>query len=125
MCFSKISLSTTLRIITITLGVLMAFFFLLFGIANLINPDVPDDYLNQNTRVCVMLIITGVVSIYALFRPYSGGILLCIIAVSFGFIVYSTAILILAVPILLLGVLFFIRGRLSRKKVSEETDQPS
>ena len=103
----------------------MAFFFLLFGIANLINPDVPDDYLNQNTRVCVMLIITGVVSIYALFRPYSGGILLCIIAVSFGFIVYSTAILILAVPILLLGVLFFIRGRLSRKKVSEETDQPS
>ena len=125
MRFPKISPSVTLWIITIILGALMAFFFLLFGVGNLISPDVPESYLNQNTRVCVMLIITGVVSIYALFRPYSGGILLCIIAVSLGFIVYSTAVLILAVPILLIGVLFFIRGRFSRQIVSEEPDQPS
>ena len=125
MRFSNISRSATLRIITVILGILMAFFFLLFGVANLINPDVPNSHLNQNTRVCVMLIIIGVASIYAFFRPYSGGILLCIIAGSLGFIVYSTAILILAVPILLVGVLFFMRGRISRRKVSEEPDQPS
>lgn len=125
MRFPNISRSATLKIITIIVGILMAFFFLLFGVGNLISPDVPDDYLNQNTRVCVMLIITGVALIYALFRPYSGGIILFIIAVSFCLIVYSIAVIVLAVPILLIGVLFFIRGRLSLQKVSEEPDQPS
>ena len=110
----------TLRVITIVLGVMMASFFLLFGVANLISPDVPDNYLDQNTRMCVMLIIAGVVSIYALFRPYSGGILLCICAASLSVLIHSIAVLILAVPILVLGMLSIMRGRLSRQPVSKE-----
>jgi hypothetical protein len=66
-----------LRIITTILGVLMASLFLIFDVGNLINPDVLDSALDQNTRVCVTVIFTGVVSIYTLFRPYSGGIVLC------------------------------------------------
>ena len=34
--------------------------FLLFGIANLINPDVPQEYLLQNTIVCIVACGIGV-----------------------------------------------------------------
>lgn len=121
-------LSAKPGVVTIVLGVLMAFVFLFFGITHLIGPDDPGSYLDLNTlntRICVIVTFIGVVSVYALFRPYSGGIILCICAVSLGFIIYAIEVLILAVPILLIGVLSVIRGRLSRRTVSEEPGQPS
>jgi hypothetical protein len=108
-------------IITIILGGMMIVFGLLFGIANLIHPDVPDSYLDQNTRVCVMLIITSLVVIYAIFRPYSGGILLCICALAYFIIVNNP----LVYPIILLGILSIIRGIRERRKGLDENTQTS
>ena len=124
MRFPSTSSCTTLRVITTILCVLMASLLLFFGVGNLINPDVADGYLDLNTRVCLMVIFTGVVSIYTLFRPYSGGILLCICAVALGFVswVFNNPI---SIAILLLGGLSVICGRLSRRTVSEVSDQPS
>jgi predicted MFS family arabinose efflux permease len=114
--------SPILSVITIVLGALLALFLLLFGVGNLIHPDVPDSYLDQNTRVCVMVIFTGLMTIYAIFRPYSGGILLCICALTFFVIVIRNPI---SVPVIGLGILSVVRGRLQRRKVSEGTNQPS
>jgi len=114
--------SRVLSVITIVLGVLMASFLLLFGVANLIKPDVPYSYLDQNTRVCVMFILTGLVIIYAILRPYSGGILLCIFALIFFIIIIVNPV---AVPVILIGILSIIRGRFNRRKVLKNTDQTS
>ena len=115
-------LSRVFSVLTIVLGVLVASFLLLFGVANLINPDVPDSYLDQNTRVCIMLILTGLVTIYTIFRPYSGGILLCICALIFFVIVIVNPV---AVPVFLVGVMSIIRGYLNRRKVLKRANQTS
>jgi len=120
MNFLKIDRYPVLSVITIALGGLMTLFLLLFGIANLVNPDVPDSYLNQNTRVCVMFILSSLIIIYAIFRPYSGGILLCICAVIFFFIVINNPV---AFPIILIGILSTIRGFLLQRKDLEGTDR--
>jgi hypothetical protein len=101
---------------------MVAAFLLLFGVAELIIPDVPDSYLEQNTRVCIMLILTGLVTIYAIFRPYSGGILLCICALVFFVIVIVNPV---AVPVFLVGILSIIRGHLNRPKSLKRVDQTS
>jgi hypothetical protein len=120
MRFPEIGASPVLSVITIAFGILMTSFILLFGVANLISPDVPESYLDHNTRVCVVLILTGLVIIYAIFRPYSGRIILCICALIFFIIVISNPV---AYPIILLGVLSIISGRLNHRKVLEEADQ--
>ena len=104
------------NITIVILAVLMFIFGLLMGTANLINPDVPDNYLAQNTRVCVGLIIVSLVIIYSVFRPYSGGILLCISAVAYFIIVNNP----LVYPIILLGILTIIRAYLNKKKALKE-----
>ena len=114
----------TLRVITTILNVLMASLLLPLGVGNLINPDVADNYLDLNTRVCLMVVLTGVVSVYTLFRPYSGGISLCICAVALGF-VSRVANNPLSIAMLLVGGLSVICGHLSRRTVSEERNQPS
>lgn len=114
--------SRVLSVITIVLGVLMASFLLLFGVANLIKPDVPYSYLDQNSRVCVMFILTGLVIIYAILRPYSGGILLCIFALIFFIIIIVNPV---AVPVILIGILSIIRGRFNRRKILKRADQIS
>lgn len=114
--------SRVFNIITIILGVLMATFLLLFGVANLINPDVPESYLEQNTRVCVMFILTGLVIIYAIFRPYSGGIILFICALVFFVIIINNPV---SIPVILVGILSIIRGYLNRRKVLKSADQTS
>ncbi len=100
----------------------MASFLLLFGVANLIKPDVPYSYLDQNTRVCVMFILTGLVIIYAILRPYSGGILLCIFALIFFIIIIVNPV---AVPVILIGILSIIRGRFNRLNILKRADQIS
>lgn len=124
MAFPSISPCTIFRAITTILGVLIASLLLLFGVGNLISPDVAEGYLDLNTRVCVTVIFTGVVSIYTLFRPFSGGIFLCLCAAALAFVsrVFDNPI---SIAILLLGGLSIISGRLSRRTVSEEPDQPS
>ena len=111
--------------ITIVLGVLLATVLLLFGVAELLHPEVPASYLALNTRICVMMILTGLVSIYALFRPYSGGFLLCICAVVLGFIFGGFFRNPITSVVLLLGVLSVIRGRLSRRTPPTDRDQAS
>ncbi|UCH62365.1 MAG: hypothetical protein JSU77_11240 [Fidelibacterota bacterium] len=113
-----------LRAITASLGGLMAFGLLLLGIINLINPDVSDEYLALNTRVCITMIVTGVVLIYAIFLPFSGGILLGICAVAFGLIsgVFLNPITIAELP---LAVLFVISGLLWRRIFPKEPEQTS
>jgi len=115
-----------LAVITIIPGVLLASAFLFLGVVNLISPDVPSSALGQNTRVCATLILTATVLIYALFRPYSGGFVLCICAVVFGFIFHFHPFWVaVAGLVLLIGVLSVIRGRLSRRTASEDPEQAS
>ena len=120
-----------LALITLIPAVILASFFLFIGVVNLVHPDVPKSALAENTLVCVMSILTAVVMIYALFRPYSGGFCLCIWTVPLAFIFnafhlsnalhparqtgYADFWSAVAVLILLLGVLSVIRGRLSRR----------
>jgi hypothetical protein len=103
--------SKVLSMITIVLGVLAASFLLLFGVANLISPNVPHQYLGQNTRICVMLLSSGLTIIYAIFRPFFGGILVCICGLIFFVVAKNNP---LAVPIIFLGMLSIVRGRLGK-----------
>jgi len=61
MAFREIRLSNVIYLIILIIGLLVSGFLLLFGVANLINPDVPDAYLKQNTKVCLMVCSLGVV----------------------------------------------------------------
>jgi len=130
-----------LFVITIIPAVLLVSLFLFLGVVNLISPDVPERALAENTLVSAMLILTAVVLIYALFRPYSGGFFLCICAVPFGFIFNAFHLSDALYPsravgyaplwsaitglVLLLGVLSVIRSRLSRRTASEAPPQAS
>jgi hypothetical protein len=130
-----------LFVITIIPAVLLVCLFLFLGVVNLISPDVPEKALAENTLVGGMLILTAVVLIYALFRPYLGGFLLCICAVPFGFIFnafhlsdalypsravgYAPFWSVITVLVLMLGVLSVIRSRLSPRTASEAPPQAS
>jgi hypothetical protein len=60
MAFREMRLSTVIYLIIILIGLLFSGFLLLFGVANLVNPDVPDANLKQNTKVCLMVCSLGV-----------------------------------------------------------------
>jgi hypothetical protein len=131
MRFPHKRLHTLLLVITIVSAVLLASAFLFWGVHSLLNPFVPEELLAENTLVCAALVLTAAALVYALFRPYSGGFLLCIWAVPFGFILHAFRLSIFSAlypsweagyhPIfaaitglvLLLGLLFVIRGRVS------------
>lgn len=104
---SKVTLAV-LRIITIVLLVLLASTLLFFGVANLVHPDVPDSALGQNTLVCLMFIAAGLFSIYAIFRPMSGGVVLCISGLVFFTAVIANPV---AVPVILIGALSIARSK--------------
>jgi hypothetical protein len=114
--------SQIFSIITIIFDVLIAFLLMLLGVANLISPEVPDSYLEQNTRVCVIFILTGLFAFYAIIRPISGGFLLCAGAITIYFVVSNNPI---AYPLLLLGIVSIIRGRFDRRKDLESPAQTS
>lgn len=113
-----------LLVIRMVTGGLMAAILLLFGTSNLINPDVPENYLNQNTRICVMMIIAGLVAVYGIFRPYSGGLLLCACAVGMGFIYRGFFHNPLTPLVMITGFFFFVSGYLNRKKLPEDLHKP-
>lgn len=61
MAFLEIRTSPILSFIIIITGLFVSGFFLLFGIANLIYPDVSDEYLTANTIVCLVFCSIGVI----------------------------------------------------------------
>ena len=113
---NKRRLASGVSVITIILLTLLASFLLLFGVGNLIRPDVLESALDQNTLVCLMVIFTGLVSIYAILRPLPGGIMLCFSGLVFFVIVIMNPI---AGPVIILGLLSIVRSRLVGKKVSQ------
>ena len=54
MAFLEIRHSILINVIIIIVGLLSMGFLLLMGVANLINPDVSDAYLEQNTVACLV-----------------------------------------------------------------------
>jgi hypothetical protein len=61
MAFLEIRTTKIINVAILIVGLLVSGFLLLFGVANLANPDVPDAYLKQNTKVCLVVCIIGVV----------------------------------------------------------------
>ncbi len=122
---------TPLLVITLIPSVLMALLFLFVGVSELVGPHVPESALPENTVVCVILILTAVGLIWALLRPFSGGVFLCISALPFGFtfnafhlsealypsrpVGYTHFWSALTGLVLLLGVLALLRARDSRR----------
>ena len=114
MPISRAHLSTVLAVVTIVPGVLLASLFLLFSVTNLINPDVPESALEENFRICVAVCLNALVLIYALFRPYYGGLALCVCAVAVGVMSFP-----LSIAFVIMGVLSVIRGRISRPQTAD------
>ena len=114
---SKKNFYSTLRVITIIMDVLIACVLVLFGASNLIRPDVLENYLDQNTLICLIMIITGLVAVYSLFRPFSGGILLCICAVILGFVFRGFMRNPITPLVMLIGALSVLSGYLNRHRI--------
>jgi len=72
MAFLEIRTSNVINVIILIIGLLVSGFLLLFGVANLINPDVPDAYLKQNTKVCLMVCSLGVVFLLLAIAAFRG-----------------------------------------------------
>lgn len=111
--------SKVITIITIIIAVPLALFFLVSGIANLIHPTAPANYIDRNTIVCTMIIISSLIILYAMFRPFIGGIILVIFSVAFFIIVPDNP---LVFPIILIGAFSLLRGFLSKQKLLKEKD---
>ena len=130
-------LVTVLLVITTIPAILLASVFLYWGVHSLLKPFVPQELLTENVLVCAALILTAAALVYALFRPHSGGVLVCIWAVPFGLILnafrrsiwsgldpswqvgYHPVFAAISGLVLLLGVLFVIRGRLGPRTAPE------
>ena len=61
-----------LNIIILVSSLFVSFFAFLFGIANLITPDVSEDFLVQNTIVCIVLCLIGVLFLLIAFASIQG-----------------------------------------------------
>ena len=72
MAFLEIRTSTTISVVIIIVGVIVSGFLLLFGVANLINPDVPEAYLTQNTKVCLVVCCVGVIFLLLAIAAFRG-----------------------------------------------------
>ena len=122
-----------LLVITTVPAIVLAAVFLFWGVNSLLYPFVPEELLTQNTLVCAALILTAAVLVYALLRPYAGGLLLCIWAVPLGLVfrafrhsiwsalypsweaAYHPVFAAITGLLLMLGTLFVLRGRLARR----------
>ena len=60
MSFLVIRASNLTNVLILLTSLFFSYFFFLFGIANLVTPDVPDEFLVQNTIVCSVLCGIGV-----------------------------------------------------------------
>ncbi len=107
--------------ITVGAAILLAAFFLFFGISELLHPDVGKEFLAENTRVCITMIIMGLALLFGVFSPYWGGIVISICTVPFVIIFHFHPIFIaFGFLVLLVGIQFFLRGRRFRKLAKDE-----
>lgn len=72
MAFLEIRTSTALSVILIIVGLLFSGFFLLFGVANLINPEVSEEYMTQNTIACLVTISIGLAFLLLAIATFRG-----------------------------------------------------
>ena len=72
MKFPVIRESYFLNIVILVISLFVSLFAFSFGIANLITPDVPDDFLVQNTIICIVLCIVGVIFLYMVIASIEG-----------------------------------------------------
>ena len=105
----------TFRIVLIILGALLAILLLGFGVMNLIYPDVPESYLDKNTRICLMMIFTGLIAVYALFRHLIGGFILSVCALALSFVFNGFFRNPITPVVLACGILFMLHGYLYRR----------
>ena len=70
-----IRISTPVAFLVVIFAALLAPFLLVFGVANLIHPDVPEAYLAQNTAVCIVFSVLGLTLIPVAIAVYRGSIL--------------------------------------------------
>jgi len=75
MSYLVLRTSIFVNVIIIIVGLLASGFLLLFGIANLINPDVPDDYLTQNTMICLLVSSIGIAFLLLAIASFRGIVL--------------------------------------------------
>jgi len=61
MSILTIRTSFAINVLIIIMGVIGGVFFLLFGVANLINPSIPEAYVTQNTIVHLVTCFIGLV----------------------------------------------------------------
>jgi membrane protein implicated in regulation of membrane protease activity len=72
MAFPEIRTSTPVGVVIIILALALTAFLLLFGVANLIHPDVPDAYLTENTLVCLAVCGLGVAALLVAIAVFRG-----------------------------------------------------
>ena len=72
MAFLEICTSTVISVVIIIVGVVVSGFLLLFGVANLINPDVPEAYYAQNRKVCLIVCGIGVTFLLLAIAAFRG-----------------------------------------------------
>jgi uncharacterized membrane protein HdeD (DUF308 family) len=111
-----------IRSIRLIIGIFMAIILITVGVVNLINPDVPIGFMDKNTHVCSMLILTGAITIYALFRPFSGGLLICLCTAGLGYVFGGYLQNPTTPVVLLLGLFFIVSAYFTRKKPEKNTE---
>jgi uncharacterized membrane protein YjfL (UPF0719 family) len=72
MAFLTIRTSMPVGVVCIIGALAAAWFFLLFGVANLIRPEVSEAYLNQNTAMCLFLCGLGIGALLAAVAVFRG-----------------------------------------------------
>ncbi len=72
MKFPIIRESYFLNIVILVCSLFVSWFTLSFGIANLISPEVSEEYLFQNTIVCTILCVIGVAFLLIAFASIQG-----------------------------------------------------
>jgi len=72
MAFLEIRTSTAMNLIIIIADLIIGGVILLFGVANLVHPDVPDAYLKQNTKICLIVCAIGVLPLLLAIAAFRG-----------------------------------------------------
>jgi len=75
MSFLVLRTSVFVNVIIIIVGLLVSGILLLFGIANLIHPDVPDAYLTQNTLISLLVSCIGIAFLLLAIASFRGIVL--------------------------------------------------
>lgn len=75
--------------VTTIAAVLLAALCLYWGVHSLLHPFAPTRGPISSALASSVLLLTGVLLVYALVRPRVGGLALCLWAVAFGWMLYS------------------------------------